>query len=376
MSALDSIETRLVFTDEQAHLREEARRWLAARSSMEAVRSLLTDRGGDDPAAWRELGAMGWLGIVTPQAHGGAGLGAVELAVLAEETGRALLATPLLGHVLASMVIGIGGSEAQRASWLPRLASGEIRAAWAHVEPDGAWRAAETTTRLEGGRLRGAKSFVTAADSADLFCVPVAGGAHVRIILVRRDADGVRVEAEEVLDRTRRQGRLFLEDVTVESDALLERAAVEVEESLLPLAWTAIAAEAVGGADAALAMTAAYAAEREQFGKAIGSFQAIKHPLVNVLIATEQARSLVYAAACAIAQTSADAVLLSHMARAAAAEAYGFATSRAIQFHGGFGFTEECDAHLYRRRALASRSAFGGPDYHRTRVADLVLGRV
>ncbi len=371
MTALQSISTRLVYTDDQALLRDEARRLLAARSPVDAVRQLLSDPVGDVPALWSELAEAGWLGLLTPEEQDGAGLGAVELAILAEETGRVLLPTPLLGHLIATQVVASGASATQRAEWLPRLAAGEPRAAWAHVEASGAWRVDETTVAEEGGRLHGTKAFAWAAETADLFCIPVQLDEEVRVALVRRDGAGLRVEPYAGLDRTRRQGQIVLEGVVPE--ALLERPAGEIEEALLPLAWTALAAESVGGASAALDMTASYAATREQFGKPIGAFQAIKHPLANVLIATEHARSLVYAAACAIDQGSDEAPLLARMAKAAADDAYGFATSRAIQFHGGYGFTEDCDAHLYRRRALATRPAFGDADHHRTRIAELVL---
>lgn len=372
MSALESISTRLVYTEDQGLLRDEVRRLLEARSSLEAVRGLLTDTRGDDPAVWSELAAMGWLGLVTPAEHGGAGLGALEFAILAEEAGRTLLPSPLLAHLIATKLIDWGGSASQRAAWLPRLASGEVRATWAHVEASGAWRVDDTTVAEEGGRLHGTKAFVWAAESSDLFCVPVQVDEEIRIALVKGDAPGVRIAGEAVLDRTRRQGRVTLEGV--EPEALLERPASEVEERLLPIVWMAMAAESVGGADAALTMTASYAATREQFGKPIGAFQAIKHPLVNVLISIEHARSLVYAAACSIDAGNDDSVLLARMAKATACDAYGFATSRAIQFHGGFGFTEDCDAHLYRRRALASRPVFGDAGYHRQRIADAVLG--
>ncbi len=362
-----------IYTEEHALLRDEVRRWLAERASMDAVRGLLTDPRGDDPSAWNELGELGWLGLTVPERHGGAGLGAVELAIVMEEAGRVLLPTPILGHLLAAGVIARGGSEAQQSTWLPRIARGGLRAAWAHVEPNGAWRVAQTTTTWKDGALRGVKHFVWAADTADLFCVPVVVDGSSRIALVTADAPGVRVETEITLDGTRRQGRLHLDDVRIDPDALLARPATESEAELLPWAWTALAAESVGGASAALDLTAAYAATREQFGKAIGSFQAIKHPLVNVLIAVEHARSLVYAAASAIDQEGAATEMLARMAQVTASEAYSFATSRAIQFHGGYGFTEDCDAHLYLRRAQASRPVFGDPAHHRARIADALL---
>jgi alkylation response protein AidB-like acyl-CoA dehydrogenase len=365
---------RIVYGEDQALLRDETRRWLAERAPIETVRALLDDPRGDDPAVWKELGELGWLGLVVPEAYGGAGLGAVDLAVVCDEAGRVLLPTPLLSQVLAAHTIALAGSEAQRDAWLPRLAAGELRATLAHVEPDGGWRLSDTTLRCESGAVTGSKHFVCAAPTAELFCVPVRVDGQVRMALLTAETDGVRVEPEQTLDSTRRQGRLQLDAARVAPDGLLERPVPDFEIALQTFAATALAAECVGGADRALDMTAEYAATREQFGKAIGSFQAIKHPLVNVLIQAEQARSLVYAAASAIDAQHEDAALLAHMAKAQACEAYGFATSRAIQFHGGYGFTEECDAHLYLRRAQASRPVFGDPAWHRAAVANALLG--
>ncbi|MBW2282341.1 MAG: acyl-CoA dehydrogenase [Deltaproteobacteria bacterium] len=366
--------TTIAYTEEQALLRDEARRWLRERVPVETVRALIGDARGDDESVWKELGELGWLGLTIDEEHGGAGLGAVELAVIAEESGRVLLPSPLLPHWLAATAIGLGASQAQADRWLPALATGEVQAVWAHVEPNGAWRAEQTQAEWKDGTLRGEKCFVHGAPTAGLFCVPVRTGGGTRVALVPADARGVTVEREKTLDATRRQGRLHLDGVPVPEDALLERPAEEIDAALLPWGCTAFAAESAGGAAAALDMTTAYAATRKQFGKEIGAFQAIKHPLVNVLIATEHARSLVYAAATAIDEQGDDAESLARMAKAAASDAYGFAASRAIQFHGGYGFTEECDAHLYMRRALASRPAFGDPAHHRARIADALIG--
>ena len=207
-----------------------------------------------------------------------------------------------------------------------------------------------------------------------MFCLPVraddgSGSDSLRIAVVEADARGVRIEVEKTLDRTRRQGRLLLDSVALDEAQLLERPGLEVERELLPWAWTGLAAESVGGSDAVIELTAAYVKTRKQFDRVIGSFQAIKHPLVNALIQSEQSRSLTYAAAAAIVQGGNDAESLARMAVAAAGEAYAFAGSRAIQFHGGFGFTEDCDAHLYLRRAQSSRAMFGDPAHHRAWIA-------
>jgi alkylation response protein AidB-like acyl-CoA dehydrogenase len=318
--------------EEHALLRAEARRWLDERFSIARVRALADGEAGEDPADWKELAELGWLGLVVPEKYGGAGLGAVHLAVLLEETGRRLLPSPLLSSTLAALALVQSGAEAQRERWLRPLVAGELRLVLA----------------------AGAQA-VWGGERADAFVARLGE----RFALVETRAPGVRIERELVLDRTRRSVRLSLEGVAPSADAFLPAPAGEVLAQLTPWACVALAAEMAGGADALLAMTAAYAATREQFGKQIGSFQAVKHPLVNVLVGVEGLRSLVYAAATALDSGSADAETLARMAKAKACDVYGFAASRAVQLHGGFGFTLDCDAHLYMKRAQTTRPAFG-----------------
>jgi len=366
------VPVRLRFDEEHALLRDEARRWLAERVTPAALRRLAADARGDDPEWWAQLGELGWTGLVVPEKCGGAGFGAVQLAVIAEETGRKLLPSPLLPTLLAAKLIELAGSDAQREQFLPRIAGGEAIATVAHVEPGGVWDARATTCTLSGARVCGEKAHVWAAPNAALFVVPArdAGSRALRIAVVEEGAPGVRVEAESVLDPSRRQGRVRFQNAAC---VPLAGDAAAAWSAWCAWAQTALAAEMAGGADAALAMTAAYAQTRVQFDRPIGAFQAIKHPLVNVLIATEQLRSLVFAAASALDAGDAAAALLARMAKAAASEAYASACSRAVQFHGGYGFTEDCDAHLYLRRALASRPALGDAREHRAAIARTLL---
>jgi len=366
----------LRYDDDHALLRDQARRWLAQRSSIAQVRRLAESSRGDDPPMWREMAGLGWLGLVIPEVYGGAGLGFVHLAVVLEETGRQLLPLPLLPVLLAAIAIERGGSESQRARLLPRLAAGEIVASLAHVEPSGAWGFGDTLATRVDGRLTGEKHHVWAAPTADLFLVPFREGGGTRIALLDARAPGVKVEPEIGLDRTRRSGRLHLQQVAVADEAVLPAAAEEILDYLLPRACTALAAEMAGGADALLNMTAAYATTRVQFGKPIGSFQAVKHPLVNVLVAIEQLRSLVYAAAAALDAASPEAEMLARMAKAQANETYPFAAGRAVQLHGGFGFTIDCDAHLYFKRAQCTRPAFGDATHHRRWIAECGIASV
>jgi len=363
----------LRYDEEHALLREQTRRWFAQRSPLSVARRLADDARGDDPRVWKELAQLGWLGLVIPEAHGGSGLGFTHLAVLLEEAGRQVLPSPLLPVTLAALAIERGGSDVQRARILRGIATGEMVVTLAHVEPDGSWHANETRATRTDGRLSGEKHHVWAASTADVFLVPFREASATRLALVEAAADGVTVVPEVGLDRTRRSGRVSMRNVAVPDDSVLPVDAEKVFAHLLPRACAALAAEMVGGADALLTMTAAYAATRIQFGRPIGSFQAVKHPLVNVLIAVEHARSLVYAAAAALDAGTADAELLARMAKAHLSDTYLFAASRGVQLHGGYGFTIDCDVHFYFKRAHASRPAFGDATHHRGWIAEYLL---
>ena len=332
--------------DELGVLRAEARRWLDERFPIARVRALADSEAGEDPADWKELAALGWLGLVVPEKYGGAGLGALHLSVLMEETGRRLLPSPLLSSTLAALALCEGGSEAQRERWLPPLVAGETRFALA-TDAAAVW----------GG------------ERADLFVARLGD----RFALVAAGEPALRVQAELVLDHTRRSARLTLDGVRPGADALLPTGAEELPARLAPRACLALAAEMAGGADALLALTAAYAATREQFGKPIGSFQAVKHPLVNVLLGVESLRSLVYAAASAFDAGRPEAETLARMAKAKACDVFVFAASRAVQLHGGYGFTIDCDAHLYLKRAQTTRPAFGDAMAQRRWLAAALL---
>ena len=326
------------YEEEHALMRAEARRWLDERFPIARVRSLADSPHGEDPADWKELAGLGWLGLVIPEKHGGAGLHATHLAVLMEETGRRLLPSPLLPSTLAALALVLDGSEAQGARWLPAIASGEARAVYAR------------------------SASVWGAALADALVVSTRDGVAV----LERSSPTLSVTPEIVLDRTRRSARVTRNGVASGSDVASAR--------LTAWACVALAAEMAGGADALLALTAAYTATREQFGKPIGSFQAVKHPLVNVLIGVETLRSLVYAAAAALDAQSPDAETLARMAKAHASDVYVFAASRAVQLHGGFGFTLDCDAHLYLKRAQTTRPAFGDAMAQRRWLAERLVG--
>lgn len=365
---------RLTYSEEHDLLREEARRFLADRFPITRVRELTSEARAPEASSKivPELAQLGWLGLVLPEEHGGAGLGFTHLAVLLEEVGRALVPAPLLSSTLAGLAILHGGSDEQQADLLPGIIAGETLATLAYVDADGAWDFRATSATRSDGRLRGVKHHVWDGATADLFVVPLREDGVLQIAVVDARAEGVVLTSDVVLDRTRPSSRVEFSDVALSEDRILERGGEVVADAILAQACTALAAEQIGGADALLAMTAEYAATRQQFGKPIGAFQAVKHPLVNVLIAVEQGRSLVYAAASALdagaAAEDGEALELARMAKAHASDAYVFAASRSIQLHGGFGFTLDCDAHLYFKRAQVSRAAWGDAVHHRAAI--------
>lgn len=362
------------FREEHALLQQQARRLLAERCPISEVRRLAEDAVGYDPALWKELGALGWTGLTIDERHGGAGLGFVALALVLEELGRRLLPSPHLASLLAALAIEAGGSEAQQARWLPAIASGERIATLALYEPSGGFDAESvraTATAVQGGFvLRGQKRFVLSGASAHLVVVPCREpSGDVGLFVVDLPANGASVEREIGVDPTRRTARLALDGVHVGREARLERGDAAALERTQVRGAAALAAEMVGAADAALVMTRDYAIARKQFGRQIGFFQAVKHPLVDVLIGVELARNHALGAAAALDHTPDEAEIPARMAKALVSDVFATAVRKGVQLHGGFGFTIDCDMHLYFKRALWSRATLGDGPYHRRRLA-------
>jgi alkylation response protein AidB-like acyl-CoA dehydrogenase len=341
------------FTDEQAMIAETAKAFFAEQATSERTRVAMARTGVDD-ALWQAFTAeLGLAGVAVPEAEGGVGLGMVELAILAEEAGRHVAALPLLASVgLAIPAILAGGSAEQKARLLPRLTAGDLVASFAEAAPGTTWI---------DGALTGAALHVPHGARADLFVVAVGENA----VLVERDAPGLTVTPLTSMDQTRPYARLDFGAVAAEplADPAAAFAAARRTGALV------IAADALGGAQACLDRTVAYAQERVQFGRAIGSFQAVKHRLADMMVAVEQARSAVYWAACAIDEGSDEAAFAVHAAKAFACDTYSDAAGEMIQLHGGIGFTWEHDAHLYFKRARSNRGLLGTPDWHREQIA-------
>lgn len=345
-----------VFTEEQAMIAETARAFFAEHATSARTRVAMA-QDGIDHALWASFcGELGLGGIGLPESHGGSGLGMIEFCTVAEAAGAQVAALPLLSLATAGQAIAAGGSDAQRAAWLPGLVSGEVIAA-AQLAPG---------LRVAAGKLTGVVDFVPHGAAASV-CV-LAGDDQAWI--VRADASGVAITSQTTMDQTRPFARLELDCAPAER---LANGAAAIA-ALQSCGWLCLAAEALGGAQAALDRTVAYARERVQFGRPIGSFQAYKHRLADMMVAIEQARSAVYWAACAHDEAAPDAELALHAAKSFCADTYFKCAGDMIQLHGGIGFTWEHDAHLFFKRARSIQTMLGSGAWHREQVAELILG--
>jgi alkylation response protein AidB-like acyl-CoA dehydrogenase len=372
----------LKFNEEQLELRAMAEAFLAEHSGSEQVRAAMASELGYDEKTWARVGSeLGWTAVHIPEAYGGLGLDYTDLVALIEVMGGALFCGPYLSTVaLGANALLVAGSEAQKQAHLPGIAEGATRATLAFAEAGG--RAdlgdMETTWRRDGDDfvLRGAKHFVVDGHCADLVIVAARaegsqGAEGIGLFLVPAEAPGLERSALPTLDQTRRLAALTLDDVRVPAEASLGEAgqAGAALEKTLQLAAIALAAEQAGGAGRCLDMAVAYAKEREQFGRPIGSFQAIKHICADLLVAVETARSAVYYAACVATDDTPELAAVASLAKATCSDAYFRCAADSIQIHGGVGFTWEYDCHLYFKRAKASESLLGDATHHRERVA-------
>jgi alkylation response protein AidB-like acyl-CoA dehydrogenase len=349
------------FSDDQKFLKTEARKFLEARCGVAVVRGVLDDGAkAYDAGLWKAVAGQGWLGVNIPEAHGGLGLGGVELCAIAEELGRALAPIPFASTVyFVAEALMLAGSEAQKAKWLPKIAAGEVIGCFATVERPGVLTEAQVQAKVEGGKLTGVKLPVTDGDVADLAVVLAKHAGRSSLYLVELAGAGVAREVLTTLDPTRSAARLVFTGATAEplGDA---GEGMALAEAVLDRAAVMLAFEQVGGADRALEMAKDYAMQRYAFGRPIGSYQAIKHKLADIYIKNELARSNAYYGAWALGAGGAELPLAAAAARVAACEAFWFAAKENLQTHGGMGFTWDVDCHLYYRRAQQLGLVAGG----------------
>ena len=370
------------FSEDQAELRRAARRFLEVASSEERVRTAMETEQGYDSATWEQLSEeLAWTALTIPEEYGGLGMSYLDLHPLMEEMGRALLCSPFFSTIcLGANALLLGGSDTQKERHLPGIAAGETTVTLAYAERNSQVDAENVeATYSRGGSgytLRGKKSYVLDGHTADLLIVAARSEQSkdvegVSLFLVPSDAEGVRRAWLPTMDQTRRLAAIELGDVAVPTDALLgeEGRGWELCQRTLDLARIALAAEQVGAAEMCLEMSVDYAKVRKQFGRPIGSFQAIKHKCADMLMMIESARSAAFYASALAAQGDSDLEEAASSAKAFCSDTFFHCAAENIQIHGGIGFTWEHPAHMYFKRAKATEVLFGDPSSHRERVA-------
>ena len=374
------------FSAEQEELRDTARAFLRESSTGDQIRAVMATERGYDTEVWKRIALdLGWPAILIPEEYDGLGLTYIDLVALLEETGRALLCSPFFSSVcLGANALLVAASEEQKAAYLPGIAAGETTATLAFTEANGRWDAAaiETVARRDGDDyvLSGVKKFVPDGHFADLLIVAArdegtSGEDGVGLFAVPADAVERRLLA--TMDQTRKQAEVTLRDVRLPASARLGGEGAEASgwaalEKVLQLAAVAVAAEQVGGAQQCLDLSVAYAKERVQFGRPIGSFQAIKHKCADMMVEVESARSASYYAGCMAAENNTQLAEVASLAKAYCSDAFFHCAAESIQIHGGVGFTWEYDVHLYFKRAKSTETFLGSPAHHRELVAQRI----
>ena len=370
------------FSEDQELLRDSARKFLDAECPTTFVRKMMEDDSAHATELWKKAAELGWMGILIPEGHGGIGGSFLDLVVVMEEMGRSLMPGPFLATVLlGSAAVLVGGSDEQKDAVLPKVAAGEWVMTLAQAEKSGRYDAGgigmPATARGSDFVLSGEKLFVPDAHVADQMVVAARTGSHaapedgITLFLVDAKSPGVEITQLKTVDMTRRQCHVAFQDVAVAGSQVLGEVGQgwPILKRVLDQAIAGLCTEMVGTGQQALDMAVEYAKERVQFGKPIGSFQAVKHKCVDMMVQVENARSLTYYAAWTVDENVDEASQAVPMAKAYCSDMCKTVTSEAIQVHGGIGFTWEHDMHLFYRRGLASEAAFGSAPTHREVVA-------
>ena len=370
------------FSQEQEMLRATARKFFENECPSTFVRARMAEPAGVTDEFWKKLAEQGWLGLVYPEEYGGTGLGFVDLTVLMEEMGRAVMPGPYFATLLGGLAMLEAGTAEQKKEWLGKISDGQAKATLAWTEPSARWDAAGVSTSARAGAggawtLTGTKLFVPDAHLADGLVV-VARTAEaaraedgVTLFLVERGARGLTTTLLPTMDQTRKLCEVKLDGTPATLLGAKDGGWAPLER-VVQRATVALCAEMCGGAQKVLDMTTEYAKIRIAFGKPIGSYQGVKHRAADMLVDVENAKSLTYYAAWAVDEGVPEAPLASSMAKAYTSDAYRKVAGAGIQLHGGIGFTWEHDLHLYFKRAKAAEFTFGDATYHREKVAQLI----
>ena len=375
------------FGEDEQILRDSARRFLDEVASIEKVRRLVaadpqqayeskTPPARYDETAWKKMVELGWTALAVPESLGGAGMKCVAIAALAEEVGRRAMPSPLPSTLLATFVLREAGSK-PAAACLERIVGGAA-ATLAITNAEGSWEASATSVKAEsaptGAVLDGTAHYVQDARKAAFFIVAAASAGGVGLYAVAADHPGVTVHPDHIVDLTRDQARITFErvEVPVSSIVAAPPEGAAALEKAMPAMLTVLAADMCGAAEWQLRTTTEYAKVRKQFDRPLGFFQAVKHPIVNMMIAVDETRSLLYNAACAVDTEPRLAARYARMAKSSASDTAAFCSSRSVQLHGGIGFTWECDVQIYFKRQKHSQMLLGDGVYQREKLAALL----
>jgi alkylation response protein AidB-like acyl-CoA dehydrogenase len=358
--------------EEQRALQEAVRRILADKFPLAAVREGYDHGDGDPLALWRLAAEHGWLAVLVPQEHDGLGLGLVEAAAVARALGAGAVPGPYLPTLAAVEALRLAGSAEQRRRWLPRVAAGEARISLAFRRDGAAWDASGVGPAAVAGRLYGSATHVEYAQAADALVVAALDGHDIRLYLVDPRQPRVVIKPLESIDRTTRLATVIFDE---EPGELLPASNRSVLRDILDRAAVLYANDLAGLAREALSRTVAYDTERVQFGRPVGSFQAIKHALADLHVMVTMAEHATLYAAHALDERFPDATLAASIAKAKASDAARDVVAGMIQFHGGIGFTWESDVHIFFKRAKREEYQYGDATWHRERVARIVVDR-
>jgi alkylation response protein AidB-like acyl-CoA dehydrogenase len=364
------------FGEEAALLKESARKFFADNFTTDKLHKMVASDHSPqrmsacawDRTLWQQMVDLGWTSLAVPESVGGLGMPLVAVAGLAEELGRAAFPCPLLATLNATYVLAACGNTGEAA--LTEIAEG-LTASLAIMNSQGSWAVADTDVQCAQGKLNGTAWFVQDARKVDRLLVSAQTSSGLALYWVATDAAGVTIVPDAIVDLTRDQAHVRFDNVTAE--AVTQSGAAALQQAM-PAIWTILAADITGAAEWQLQTTVDYVGTRQQFDHPLGYFQAVKHPLVDVMVLIDQCKSLVYNAACAIDTQPTRAAEFAHMAKASASETAAFASGRSVQYYGGIGFTWECFVHLYFKRQKHSQLLWGDAAWHRAQRANLLIG--
>ncbi len=368
------------FGEDETMLRDSAQKFFADNCSPDKIHSQVAHDSNIhrdieciwDKNLWQQIVELGWTAVCVPEEAGGIGMPLVAAVAIAEEAGKAAFPSPLISTYAATFALKACGTDAAKAA-LGDIAGGTATTL-AITNEKGSWESADTDVTVDGGKLSGNAYFVQDAMKADRFIVSAKGANGVGLYQVEASAENLNIIADGIIDLTRDQAHIeFKGTECVEVAA--EGAGDAALDAAMPSILTIISADMVGAGEWLLQTTTEYAKTRIQFDRPLGFFQAVKHPLVNVMLDIDRTKSLVYNAACSIDSGEDDTELNARMAKAQASEMAVFSSSRAVQFHGGIGFTWECYVHIFFKRQMHNHVLYGDAKYHRAKLADMVIGK-